>query len=26
MIVRLQIEHEISARDFEKFSRKLGIP
>ena len=26
MIVRLQIEHEISARDFEKFSWKLGIP
>lgn len=26
MIVRLQIEHEVSARDFEKFSWKLGIP
>lgn len=26
MLVRLQIEHEISARDFEKFSWKLGIP
>lgn len=26
MIVRLQIEHEISARDFERFSWKLGIP
>jgi len=26
MIVRVQIEHEISARDFEKFSWKLGIP
>lgn len=26
MIVRLQIEHEVSSRDFEKFSWKLGIP
>ncbi|WPN58964.1 SLATT domain-containing protein [Pseudomonas sp. P9_31] len=26
MIVRLQIEHEISARDFAKFSWQLGIP
>ncbi|MFD2645204.1 SLATT domain-containing protein [Pseudomonas japonica] len=26
MIVRLQIEHEVGARDFEKFSWKLGIP
>ncbi|MNF82028.1 hypothetical protein D3C84_643220 [compost metagenome] len=25
-IVRLQIEHEVSSRDFEKFSWKLGIP
>lgn len=26
MIVRLQIEHEIGARNFERFSWKLGIP
>ncbi|WP_339526615.1 SLATT domain-containing protein [Pseudomonas sp. EL_65y_Pfl2_R96] len=26
MIVRLQIEHEINARDFGKFSWQLGIP
>jgi hypothetical protein len=26
MVVRLQIEHEVSARDFERVSWKLGIP
>ncbi|MGF6489149.1 SLATT domain-containing protein [Pseudomonas frederiksbergensis] len=26
IIVRLQIEHEVRARDFEKFNWKLGIP